>query len=102
MHLSSSQAFGQGPARRLAPLERLHRHPLRCGDLLRGLGLALILLEREQLQLELIEQRLPLRRLPEPLMLKLGDPVLQLLNQRKRRLGVQAVAGFVWTGVGVG
>ena len=42
----------------------------------------LILLDLEQLKLELIQQRPPLRRLSEPLMLQLGDPVLQLLDQQ--------------------
>jgi len=43
----------------------------------------LIPLDLEQLKLELIEQRPPLRRLSELLMLQLGDPVLQLLDRRR-------------------
>jgi hypothetical protein len=75
--------LGQRPARRLAPRKWLHRHALRCGDLFCRLRLGLILLQREQLQLELVEQGSPLRRLPEPLMLQLGDPVLELIDPQR-------------------
>ena len=82
-HALARQMLGQRPARRLAPRERLHRHALRRGDLFRRLRLGLILLQLEQLQLELIQQRPSLRRLAEPLMLQLGDPVFELLDPQR-------------------
>jgi len=56
--------LGQRPAGGLATRKRLHGGRLRLG---RRLGLRLIFLELEQLQLELIQQRTALRRLAEPL-----------------------------------
>ena len=44
------------------------------------LGLGLVFLELEQLQLELIQQGPPFRRLTEPIMLQLGNPLLELLD----------------------
>jgi hypothetical protein len=40
-----------------------------------------------QRMLELIEDRATLGRLPEPLVPRLGDRVLQLLNQQRAELG---------------
>jgi hypothetical protein len=86
-HALARQVLGQRPPGRLAPLERLHRHALRHGDLFRRLRLDLILLELEQLQLELVQQGTPLRRLPEPIVLQLDDPVLELLDLQLAQLG---------------
>jgi hypothetical protein len=75
--------LGQRPARRLAPLERRHGHALGRGDLFRRLCLSLSFLQLEQLQLELVEQRPPLRRLAEPFVPQPGDLVLELLDQQR-------------------
>jgi len=72
--------LGQRPARRLAPLERRHRHALGCSEFVGRLRLSLCLLQLEQLQLELIEQRAPLRRLTEPVVPQPRDLVLKLLD----------------------
>ena len=61
------------------------------GDLFRRLRLSLCLLQLEQLQLELIDQRVALRRLAEPLMLQLGDPVLELLDLQRLVANLRAI-----------
>ena len=63
---------GQRPAIRLAAREGLNCHARRCGDFQARLGLGLVFLSLEQLQLELFQQRTALRRLPKPLMLQLA------------------------------
>ena len=81
----------QRTARRLAAIERLHghaRHRGRLARLRRSLGLRLVFLELEQLQLELVEQRATLRRLAEPLVPQLGDRVPQLLDLETASLGL--------------
>lgn len=90
-HALARQVLGQRPAGRLAPLERRHRHALWRGDLFRRLRLSLCLLQLEQLQLELIDQRVALRRLAEPLMLQLGDPVLELLDLQRLVANLRAI-----------
>jgi hypothetical protein len=64
-HALARQMLGQRPAGRLAPRKGLHALRRRLVDRRRRLGLGLILLELEQLQLELVEQRAALRRLTE-------------------------------------
>jgi hypothetical protein len=83
--------LGQRPARRLAPLERRHRHALWRGDLLRRLRLSLSFFQLEQLQLELIEQRPPFRRLAEPFVPQLGDLVLELLDHQRLVANLRAI-----------
>ena len=68
------QMLGQRPARRLAP----RRTPARLWLGGSSIGAAAsacacILLQLEQLQLELVEQRAALRRLAEPFVPQLGD-----------------------------
>src|SRR5215218_3787454 len=74
------QVIGQRPAGRLATGKGLTGHARRSGDLQPRLRLGLIFLKLEQLQLELLQQRTALRRLPEPFMLQLGYPLLELLD----------------------
>ena len=62
-HALARQMLGQRPAGRLAPREGLHGLARRLIDRRRRFGLSLVLLQLEQLQLELVEQRAPLRRL---------------------------------------
>jgi len=81
-HALARQMLGQRPTGRLAPLERRHRHALWHSDFFRRLRLSLRLLQLEQLQLELVEQRAALRRLAEPFVPQLGDLVLELLDQQ--------------------
>jgi hypothetical protein len=66
------------PADGLVPLEGLHRYCLDDG-LGRRLGLGLVFLKLDQLQLQLIEQR----RLAEPLVPQLRYGVLQLLDLQR-------------------
>jgi hypothetical protein len=82
-HALARQVLGQRPARRLAPREGLHGLGRRLIDLRRRFGLGLVLLQLEQLQLELVEQRAALRRLAEPFVPQLGDLVLELLDQQR-------------------
>ena len=90
-HALARQVFRQRPARRLAAIERLHGHARGLGwpaRLCRSLGLSLIFLELEQLQLELVEQRTTFRRLAEPLVPQPGDHVAQLLDLQAPSLGL--------------
>ena len=93
-HALARQMLGQRPARRLAPLEGLHRYRLGGRHLrLRSPAEPASLLELEQLQLELVQQRAALRRLAELLVPQLGDRVLQLLDQQRRARAPAASAG---------
>jgi hypothetical protein len=65
-HALTRQMLRQRPAGRLAPREGLLRLGRRLFGRHRGFGLSLVLLQLEQLQLELVEQRAALRRLAEP------------------------------------
>ncbi len=82
-HALARQVVRQRPAGRLAPREGLHGLGRRLIDRRRRLGLGLVLLQLEQLQLELVEQRAALRRLAEPVVPQPGDLVLELLDQQR-------------------
>jgi hypothetical protein len=71
---------GQGPTRRLAPLERLHLHPARGVVLMPGLGLGLIFFQIEQAPLERPQQRTAFRRGAEPAVPQLCNRLLELLD----------------------
>jgi hypothetical protein len=78
--------LGQGVARRPAPFEGAHRNLVahRRGDhLRRRLGLRRIRFQIGKLKLELIEQRTALAGLAEPIVLKLPDRELELLDQQR-------------------
>ena len=77
-HALARQMLRQRPTRRLAPREGLHGLARRLLGRQRRFGLGLVLLQLEQLQLELVEQRAALRRLPEPFVPQPGDLVLEL------------------------
>ena len=89
-HALARQVFRQRAARRLAARERLHHHLL-FGRRRRHLGLRRNLLQLEQPQLELVEQRTTLGRLAEPFVPQLGDDVLQLLDHQRpfARIGLR-------------
>jgi hypothetical protein len=78
--------LGQRPARRLAPLECLHRDPLAPrrigGDPCRGFGLSGIFFHVGKLKLELLEHDAAFRRLPILLVPQLRDRELHLLDQQ--------------------
>jgi hypothetical protein len=78
------QMLGQRTASRPAPLERRHHHLRRHGGHLgRRVSLRRIRLQIGQLQLELIEQRTTFRGLAEPIVSKLPDRDLELLDQQR-------------------
>ena len=82
-HALARQMLRQRPAGRLAPREGPHGLGRRLIARRLRLSLGLVLLELEQLQLELVEQRAALRRLAEPFVPQLGDLVLELLDQQR-------------------
>src|SRR2546430_957226 len=81
------QMLRERTARRLAPFEGLHRYLVArrhgCRHPRGRLGLRGILFQIGELQLELIEQPASLRGLSEPLMTKLPDRELELLDQQR-------------------
>jgi len=87
--------LGQGTARQFVALEALHFHlRARRHQLCRRRGLGGIRLQLGELQLELLQDRTPLRGLPKPLVAQLGDGELHVLNQQRAgacfRFGVPA------------
>jgi hypothetical protein len=90
-HALARQVVRQRPAGRLAPREGLHGLGRWLIDRRRRLGLGLVLLQLEQLQLELVEQRAALRRLAEPVVPQPGDLVLELLDQQRLVANLRAM-----------
>ncbi len=81
----------QGPPSRPAPFERRHRHLLarrRGCYLSRRVRLRGIRLQIGELKLKLIEQRTTFRGLAEPIVSKLPDRELELLDQQRPVLGL--------------
>ena len=78
------QMLRQRPARRLAPLEAAHLDLGRCSShLRRRFRLRGIFFHLRQRQLELFQDRAPLRGLPKLIVAQLGDGIFELLDEQR-------------------